>query len=35
MKYAVPIWFTQMSSTHLDKFGVIQNKALRIATGCH
>ena len=30
-----PIWFTHISSTHLDKLEVIQNKALRIATGCH
>ena len=33
--YAVPIWFTQVSSTHLRKLEVIQNKALRIETGCH
>ena len=25
----------QMPSSHLDKLEVIQNKALRIATGCH
>ena len=25
----------QVSSTHLDKLEVIQNKTLRIATGCH
>ena len=35
LNYAAPIWFTQVSSSHLDKFEVIQNKALRIATGCH
>ena len=35
LNYAAPIWFTQVSSTHLDKLEVIQNKALRIATGCH
>ena len=33
LNYAAPIWFTQISSTHLDKLEVIQNKALRIATG--
>ena len=27
------IWFTQVSSSHLEKLEVIQNKALRIATG--
>ena len=32
---ADPIWFTQVSSSHLGKLEVIQNKALRIATGCH
>ena len=35
LKYAAQIWFSQVSSTHLDKLEVIQNKALRIATGCH
>ena len=35
LNYAAPIWFTQISSTHLDKLEVIQNKALRISTGCH
>ena len=35
MKYASPIWFTQVSSTHIDKLEVIQNKVLRIATGCY
>ena len=33
--YAAPIWFTQVSSSHLDKLEVIQNKLLRIAIGCH
>ena len=33
--YAAPIWFIQVSSTHLDKLEVIQNKALRIATSCY
>ena len=32
---AAPIWFTQVSSSHLGKLEVIQSKALRIATGCH
>ena len=35
LNYAAPICFTQVSSTHLDKLEVIQNKALKIATGCH
>ena len=35
LNYATPIWFTQVSSTHLGKLEVIQNKALRIATGFH
>ena len=35
LNYAAPIWFTQVSSTHLNKHEVIQNEALRIATGCH
>ena len=35
LNYWASIWFTQVSSTHLDKLEVIQNKALRIATGCY
>ena len=35
MNYATRIWFTQVSSTNLDKLEVIQNKALRITTGWH
>ena len=35
LNYAAPIWFMQVSSTHLDKLEVIQNKDLRIATSCH
>ena len=35
LNYAAPICFTQISSTHQDKLEVIQNKAQRIATGCH
>ena len=35
MNYATHIWFTQVSSSHMDKLEVIQNKALRIATWCH
>ena len=34
LNYAAHIWFTQISSTYLDKLEVIQNKALRIATEC-
>ena len=29
LNYAAPMWFTQVSSSHLDKLEVIQNKALR------
>ena len=35
LNYATPIWFNQVSSTHLNKLEVIQNKALRNATGCN
>ena len=35
LNYADPIWFTQVSSSHLDKLEVIQNKAQRVKTGCH
>ena len=35
LNYTAPIWFTQVSSSHLVKLEVIQNKAQRIATGCH
>ena len=35
INYAAPVWFTQVSSYHLDKLEVIQNRALRIATCCH
>ena len=35
LNYAALIWFTQVSSSHLGKLEVIQNKALRIATGFH
>ena len=35
LNYAAPIWFTEVSSSHLDKLELIQIKALRIATGCH
>ena len=35
LNYAEPNWFTQVSSSHLDKLEVIHNKALRVATGCH
>ena len=34
LNYGAPNWFTQVSSTHLYKLEVIQNKTLRIATGC-
>ena len=32
LNYAAHIWFTEVCSSHLE---VIQNKFLRIATGCH
>ena len=35
LNYAAPILFPQVSSSHLNKLEVIQNKVLRIATGCH
>ena len=35
LNYASSNWFTQVSSTHLDKLEVIQNKVMRITTGCH
>ena len=35
LSYATPNWFTQVSSSQLGKLEVIQNKALRIATGYH
>ena len=35
LNYAPSIWFTQVSSSHLDKLEVIQNKAVWIANGCH
>ena len=35
LNYPAPIWFTQLPSSHLYKLEVIQNKVLRIATGCH
>ena len=35
INYAAFIRSTQVSSTHLDKLEVIQNKALMVATGCH
>ena len=35
LNYSTSILYTQLSSPHLDKLEVIQNKAQRIATGCH
>ena len=34
LSYASPIWFPAASRSNLDKLQIIQNKALRIATGC-
>ena len=33
--YGSPIWFPNVSATNLKQLQVVQNKALRIATGCH
>ena len=35
LNYATPIWFTQVSSSHLGKHEVIQSKTQRIAPGCY
>ena len=35
MEYAAPIWTPSISETDWGKLQSIQNKALRIATGCH
>ncbi|KAI5707813.1 hypothetical protein M8J77_010316 [Diaphorina citri] len=35
INYAAPIWSPQVSETNWKKLQVIQNAALRIATGCH
>jgi hypothetical protein len=35
LEYATPIWSPQVSDTNWGKLQVIQNKALRIATGCY
>ena len=35
MNYATPIWMPNASNTSLAKLQIIQNKALRIATGCY
>ena len=35
MHYAAPIWMPNISNTSLAKLQIIQNKALRIATGCY
>ena len=32
--YAAPIWFPNASNTNIQKLQVIQNSALRLATGC-
>ena len=33
--YAAPVWFPNTSATNVSKLQVIQNAALRIATGSH
>ena len=35
LEYATPIWSPSISDTNWEKLQVIQNKALRIATGCY
>ena len=35
LNHAAPIWFTQISSSHLDKLEVIQNKNPGVTTRCH
>ena len=35
LEYATPIWSPQIGDTNWYKLQVIQNKALRIATGCY
>ena len=32
--YAAPVWFPNITTASLDKLQVVQNCALRIATGC-
>ena len=32
--YATPVWFPNITASSLDKLQVVQNNALRIATGC-
>ena len=32
--YAAPVWFPNITTASLDKLQVVQNSALRIATGC-
>ena len=32
--YAAPVWFPNITASSLDKLQVVQNNALRIATGC-
>ena len=34
LNYAVPIWTPPLANTHTQKLQIIQNSALRIATGC-
>ena len=33
--YAAPVWFSTVSTESIKLLQVIQNAALRIATGCH
>ena len=35
LEYAAPIWTPSLCETMWNKMQVVQNKALRIATGCH
>jgi hypothetical protein len=35
ISYACPVWFPNLAQGHVDRLQVVQNKALRIATGAH
>ena len=35
LEYGAPIWSNIMSKTHKNNMAVVENSALRVATGCH
>jgi hypothetical protein len=35
ISYACPVWFPNLAQEHINSLQVVQNKALRIATGAH